>query len=71
MEWLKNFVRDESGIVTTEYIVLGAVVIGALVLIAGSLTGAFNAFFTNLANLVNGAATQISNPFKLGIRNRI
>jgi Flp pilus assembly pilin Flp len=62
MERIKQFMRDESGVVSTEYVVLGAVVIGALVAVAGLLTGAFNAFFTNLAGLLNWGAGEIAAP---------
>lgn len=40
MNYIKNFIRDESGIETLEYAVIGAIVAAVAVLIYGSGWGA-------------------------------
>jgi Flp pilus assembly pilin Flp len=52
MNHIKNFIRDESGIETLEYAVIGAIVAAVAVLIYGSGWGA-----SVKATLIN-AATQ-------------
>jgi Flp pilus assembly pilin Flp len=49
MERIKQFMRDESGVVAVEYIVLVAIVGSALVIAVGVMTGAFNTFFTSVS----------------------
>ena len=52
MNFIKNFIRDEAGIETLEYAVIGAIVAAVAVLIYGSGWGA-----SVKATLIN-AATQ-------------
>ena len=55
MNKLKNFIKDESGIETLEYAVIGAIVAAVAVLIYGSGWGA-----SVRATLVNAASQSTS-----------
>ena len=58
MNHIKNFIRDESGIETLEYAVIGAIVAAVAVLIYGSGWGAsVKATLINAASQSTGTIT--------------
>lgn len=58
MNTIKNFLRDESGIETLEYAVIGAIVAAVAVLIYGSGWGAsVKATLINAASQSTGSVT--------------
>ena len=58
MNMIKNFIRDESGIETLEYAVIGAIVAAVAVLIYGSGWGAsVKATLINAASQSTGTVT--------------
>ena len=58
MKTIKNFLRDESGIETLEYAVIGAIVAAVAVLIYGSGWGAsVKATLINAASQSTGTVT--------------
>lgn len=58
MNIIKNFIRDESGIETLEYAVIGAIVAAVAVLIYGSGWGAsVKATLINAATQSTGSVT--------------
>ena len=58
MKTIKNFLRDESGIETLEYAVIGAIVAAVAVLIYGSGWGAsVKATLINAASQSTGSVT--------------
>jgi len=58
MNKIKNFVRDESGVETLEYAVIGAIIAAVAVLIYGSGWGAsVRTTLVNAASQSTGAVT--------------
>ena len=50
----KRFVRDERGLETVEYAVMTALIVAALVLAIGLLTGAISARFDAVRTVISG-----------------
>ncbi len=57
MERIKKFIKDESGIALTEYIVLGAMIVGATVVAVAAAGGAIGTFFDNMKTWIDAHNT--------------
>jgi len=53
MRYLKNFVRDESGLETVEYAVMTALIIGGVIVAIGLLALAIQGRFTTTTETVS------------------
>jgi pilus assembly protein Flp/PilA len=52
MESIKRFLQDDSGIAATEYVVLAALITGALVIAVTGVGTALGTFFTGMATWI-------------------
>jgi len=56
MEKIMKFIKDEDGLELTEYAVMGALIVIALLAAVQMLTGAIGTAFTRIAGVVTQAA---------------
>jgi len=52
MERIKKFLREESGAPATEYVLLAALIAGAITVGVGAMGGALNTYFNGVATWI-------------------
>jgi pilus assembly protein Flp/PilA len=57
MERIKKFLKDESGIAMTEYLVLGALIVAGTVVAVGTVGTNLSTFFDNMGTWIAAHST--------------
>ncbi|MGF6932423.1 pilus assembly protein Flp/PilA [Paraburkholderia sp. UCT70] len=59
-QFVKKFARDERGVTALEYAILAGIIVGAVVLGVGYLSGALKTGFGELSTQIGNATTAAS-----------
>ena len=57
IRWLKRFAEERRGVSTVEYALIVVAIIGIVGAAVGTMSGGFNALFTNLGNQIQNVVT--------------